>query len=315
MTDWTLRTFGKRIAELAHEWRPEIVQAEFHVMAQYLRDLDGFGGPRIVVEHEPGVRAAADLLARESGLRRAARALDLLAWRRYERSVASTADAIVVFTEGDRYALLDIAGGTPIVPIPLGMSLNASPLSSHGIHPPEILFAGSFIHPPNVDAASRLARSIFPGVLSRRPNASLVVVGDSPPDSLRALAGPHVQVTGRVDDVRPYLDRAAVVAVPLRMGGGMRVKVLEALEAGKALVASPRAIEGLPLAHGDQLLIAETDAEFVDAIVKLIDDPALRAELAVSARAWALAQLGWARPVAAYEELWESLRPRRPSND
>jgi glycosyltransferase involved in cell wall biosynthesis len=308
VTDWTLHAFKRTVRELVREWRPEIVQAEFHLMAQYLRPLDGFSGARIVVEHEPGVRAAADLLDRNAGLRRAARALDLLAWRRYERSMAFTADAIVVFTEADRDALRELAGLTPVVPIPLGFSLNASALSPRGTDPPEILFAGSFIHPPNVDAASRLACSILPDVLGRRPDVSLVVIGDSPPDDLRALKGPSLQVTGRVDDVRPYLDRAAVVAVPVRMGGGMRIKVLEALDAGKAIVASPRAVEGLRLTHGGQLLIAETDAEFADAIVALVDDPEYRIALATAARAWALAHLGWARSIAAYEELWESLR-------
>ena len=256
VTDWMVRAARRRVRELVQEWQPEIVQAEFHIMAQYLGCLDRFDGARVVVEYEPGVRAAADLLDRATGLQRAARALDLRAWRRYERSVASAADAIVVFTEPDRDALLELAGRTPIVPIPLGMSLHESPLSPHGAGRPEILFAGSFIHPPNVDAAERLARSILPGVLARRPDVSLVLAGDSPTDDVWALAGPHVEVTGRVDDVRPYLDRAAVVAVPVRIGGGMRIKVLEALEAGKAIVASPRALEGLRLTHGDQLLIA-----------------------------------------------------------
>jgi polysaccharide biosynthesis protein PslH len=310
VTDWTVRATRRRVRELVHEWQPEIVQAEFHIMAQYLRCLDSFNAARVAVEHEPGVQAAADLLDRDTGLRRAARALDLRAWRHYERSMASAADAIVVFTEADRDALLELAGRTPVVPIPLGMALHESPLSPHGAGRPEIIFAGSFVHPPNIDAAERLARSILPCVLARRPDVSLVLAGDAPPDVVRELAGPHVEVTGRVDDVRPWLDRAALVAVPVRIGGGMRVKILEALEAGKAIVASPRAVEGLRVTHGDQLLIAETDAEFVEAIVALMADPELRAALAASARRWALAHLGWAGPIRAYEELWASLRPR-----
>jgi glycosyltransferase involved in cell wall biosynthesis len=310
VTDWTLRAVKRRVRELALEWQPEIVQAEFHIMAQYLRCLGRSDCVRVAVEHETGVRAAADRLVRDRGLRRAARALDLRAWRRYERSVASAADAIVVFTEADRDALLELAGRTPVVAIPLGTFLHESPLSPHGTGSPEILFAGSFVHPPNVDAAERLARSILPGVLARRPDVSLVLAGDSPPGGVWALAGPQVHVTGRVHDVRPYLDRATVVAVPIRFGGGMRVKVLEALEAGKAIVASPRAVEGLHLTHGDQLLIAETDAEFTDAVVSLMADAELRAALAASARAWALEHLGWNGPIAAYEELWATLRPR-----
>jgi glycosyltransferase involved in cell wall biosynthesis len=118
--------------------------------------------------------------------------------------------------------------------------------------------------------------------------------------------------------VTPYLDRAAVVVVPLRMGGGMRVKVLEALAAGKAVVASRLAVEGLDVVDGKQILLAETDKQFIDAIVQLLYYTERRTALAVCARAWACANLGWEGSIAAYDALYESLiqrsggaRPRR----
>ena len=127
---------------------------------------------------------------------------------------------------------------------------------------------------------------------------------------MRAAATDGVTVTGFVPTVTPFLDRAAVVAVPLRLGGGMRLKTAEALAAGKAVVASRRAVDGLAVEHGRELLIAETDAEFCEAISSLLGDRAQRAELAARARAWACDHLGWDEPVARYDALYRALLRR-----
>src|SRR5205807_347233 len=102
-------------------------------------------------------------------------------------------------------------------------------------------------------------------------------------------------VTGRVPDVQRYLDRASVVVVPLRQGGGIRVKVLEALAAGKAIVASPLAVEGLSVIAGEDVSVAESDADHVQRILELVDQPQRRIAMARRARAWACANLGWER--------------------
>jgi glycosyltransferase involved in cell wall biosynthesis len=166
---------------------------------------------------------------------------------------------------------------------------------------------GNYRHPPNIDAALRLARSIFPAVRARVPGVQLELVGDHPPPELLRLRGKHISVTGRVADVRPYLDHAAVVVAPLGTGGGMRVKVLEALAGGKALVVSSLAAEGLQVHDGEQLYIARTDAEFVTRTIELLCDESRRVALANRARAWAVEHLGWSTPLEAYQRLYESL--------
>ena len=153
--------------------------------------------------------------------------------------------AVVVFTERDRLALEALGTGTRVVRIPFGVPAVDTALAPEGAAPPEVVFVGNFRHPANVDAAVWLAGTLFPPVRDRVPDARLTIVGASPTPEVRALAGEAVSVTGPVDDVVPYLDRAAVVAAPIRLGGGMRVKVLEALAAGKAVVATPLAVEGL----------------------------------------------------------------------
>jgi polysaccharide biosynthesis protein PslH len=296
-----------RLRELAHTWKPDVVQAEYHVMGQYLAFLNGSPARRILTEYEPGIGPARELWRSSRGFDRLRNRLDLLAWERFEGRVAGLADAVVVFTERDRDALAPYTGSVPLVTIPLGTELPPRPLDPAGHPPPSVLFTGSYNHPPNVDAALRLARSIFPRVRERQPDAVLTLAGEAPPGELRAAAGPGVTVTGFVPSLQPYLDGAAVVAAPLFQGGGMRVKILEALAAGKAIVASPLAVEGIRVADGEQVLLAETDEAFAGAILSLLEDRDRRVALAGRARAWAEENLGWGRWIAAYEELYDRL--------
>jgi polysaccharide biosynthesis protein PslH len=295
-----LPAFEERLRALDAGWRPEVVQAEYHVMGQYLACVQG--PRRVLNQYEPGAHAARERW--RSGNDHNLRGyLEMRAWERYERAVARRADAVVVLTVRDREAMLPYSPSTPLVVIPLGIETPERPLDPAGQPPPSILFVGNFHHPPNGEAAVRLARSIFPRVRQRCPEAVLHLVGDAPP-GCPGMAGPGVVVTGRVPSIEPWLDRAAVVAAPLASGGGMRVKVLEALAAGKAVVASPLAAEGL---DGAPLLLAESDEDMAEAIAGLLEDRDRRVALAMNARGWAVAHLGWQRTVDAFEALYERL--------
>lgn len=305
-----VEAFGERLAGLARSWRPDVVQVEYHVMGQYLAALDGVPTRRVLTQYEPGVLAATDRWRSARGLERLQLYFDLLAWRRFEPAVIRRVHAVVVFTERDRQAIAPAAAGIPVVRIPLGTPIPGQALDPAGVEPPRVLFVGNFNHPPNVDAARRLANDIFPLIRARHPQALLQIVGDAPPSDLANGPDPAILVTGRVPEVGPYLDAAAVVVAPLRQGGGMRVKVLEALAAGKAVIASPLAAEGIGLADGEQVVLAERDEDFARAIGRLLDHPAERIALAGRARAWAAAHLGWETSVAAYERLHDQLLAR-----
>ena len=219
-------------------------------------------------------------------------------------------DAVVVFSDRDKTALAPIAGKTPIVRIGIGTHVPRFPLEPLGAagHP-RLVFIGNFMHPPNVDAAMRLVDRIFPAVRARLPGSMLRIVGAHPPAELLARARDGVEVTGRVPDVAPWLNAAALVVVPLRLGGGMRVKVVEALAYGKAVVASPRALEGLNVTDGVEVAVADSDDQFVSRILSLLESPDARGALARKAREWAVANLGAERWVAEYEALYDQLRP------
>lgn len=305
--DRSSRAFGERVKTLLQNWQPDIVQIEFHIMGQYLSALEDHPAPRILVQHEPGAETVREIVQSHLVPRRIISRLDLQAWERFERNVIGQVQAVVVFTERDRRTLDKLGQQTPVVQIPLGTYIPEHPLDPLGESQLGLLFVGNFKHFPNVEAADRLIHKIFPTVQAEFPEARLLIVGNQPPATLQQEASENVIVTGFVPDVRPYLDRAALVVVPLRLGGGMRVKVLEALAAGKAVVASPLAVEGLDLANGEQVVLAENDHEFNQAILQLLRHPERRVQLAKKARAWACANLSWERVADRYDVLYQRL--------
>lgn len=298
---------ARRAREVAAAWAPDVVQLEYPAMGQYVAALSKSRAARVLVEHDVAVEAAAELRQRSRGWARLRAAAELVAWRRFERALLARVDAVVVFTHRDAAAVRDLDAGARVTVVPLGAEVPARPVDSPAGTPPGLLFVGSFVHEPNVDAAVRLARDIFPRVRGEFPDLTLDLVGHAPPAEVRALAASRVAVHADVPDVRPYLERASVVVAPLRLGGGMRVKVLEALAAGKAVVASPRALEGIAAAPGEHLLVAESDDEFATAVAALVRDPARRASLGEAAHGWARENLSWDRSATLLERLYDSL--------
>ena len=168
-------------------------------------------------------------------------------------------------------------------------------------------FIGGYLHPPNTDAAMRLIETIMPAVREQRPGLELRLIGSDPGPEMKAAAGPDDVITGRVPDAVPFMAEAPLMVLPLRLGGGMRVKLLEAMAAGKPIVASRLAAAGLDVEDGVQMVFAETDEEFAAAILSLIDDQDALDRLGVEARRWAVENLGWDSRVREYERLYASL--------
>jgi len=291
-----------RLRELTHSWKPDVAQLHFQVASVYSGDLPGL--PTVLVVYEPGAAHAA------AGRRGPSPRLDEAVWRRFERRALRDTDATVALTERDREALLELGEPARIDVIPLGIDIPAAPLDAQG-RGEIVCFVGNFRHTPNVDAARRLATAIFPRVATERPGARLRLVGAEPPPEILALEGERISIAASVPDVMPELDRAAVVAIPLRLGGGMRVKALEALAAGKAVVASAAAVEGIDVTDGVQVRLAEDDEQFAASIVELLKWPEARVRLGSAARSWAESHAGWEGRIDEHERLLRSLVERR----
>ena len=305
--DWASVEFAKRARLLAQRFQPEIIQSELHVMGQYLSALRDFGARRVLVEYESSARAALYLQNLPWVLRELVEEIERISWQRYQRRIYRQVDAIVAFTPADQKSISQTAGHTPIYIISPGTPIPEYPLNPLGSSPPTLLFVGNFYHPPNADAARRLIDSIFPSVRKWLPDARLFVVGENPPADLNRSNRENIVITGRVPDITPYLDQATLVVAPLRLGGGMRIKVLESLVSGKAVVTTSLAAEGLAIQDGEQLVLAETDDEFVTRIVELLQNSEKRLAIARRARAWACENIAWEQSVAKYETLYQGL--------
>ena len=307
---WVQRTYSRalhaRLRQVVREWHPDVVQAEYHVMGQYLPAVREFDCMRVLVDADPGSRATENRLETATGLKKAALYTNLFAWRKFERAVVDDADAVIVFTESDREHILSFRPGAAVHCVPFAAEL-PSVYSSEGSGEKKILFVGHYHHYPNSDAAQRLIERIFPEVLRREPQARLQLVGADPTTEMQraaAAAGSRVDVPGYVSDLPSYIRTADVCAAPIFLGGGMRVKVVETFAHGKAIVATDLAVAGIPVSNGEHYLRAETDGEFADAIVRLLQNPEERMALGTRARQHIGAALSWDRVVAEHDAVY-----------
>jgi glycosyltransferase involved in cell wall biosynthesis len=210
---------------------------------------------------------------------------------RYERGLPSRFHRLVVCKEEDRRFFGGAASRVFVVPNGTERHEPAAPALEQ---PGELLFVGQLDYGPNIDAVRFLRVEILPRVRAAVPDARLVVVGRAPVAAVRALDdGDTCRVVGPVPDLAPWYGSASVVVVPIRMGSGTRLKVLEALSWGKAVVATRVGAEGLDLRPGLDLELADTPDAFAAACSRLLQDPAARARLGEEGRARALARYDW----------------------
>jgi sugar transferase (PEP-CTERM/EpsH1 system associated) len=158
---------------------------------------------------------------------------------------------------------------------------------------PHLVFTGSMDWLPNEDAMVHFCRDILPLIREQEPGVRLSIVGRAPTPSVRALASQSIEITGTVDDVRPYMRNAAVYVVPLRIGGGTRLKIFEAMSMGKAVVSTTVGAEGLPIVDGAHALIADEPRVFADAVVSLLRDRTRRTSLERAARSLVVEHYDW----------------------
>jgi glycosyltransferase involved in cell wall biosynthesis len=233
-----------------------------------------------------------------------------LDWRKrppFQRAAWRHFDRVLAYGSRDAAAIAELAPEVAdrVRVCPFGIEL-PPPATASGEQPGQVLFSGNFTHWPNREAALWLVREIMPAVRAHRPEAQLQIVGASPPAEIVALAGPGVEVHADVPSVDPHIEAAAVVVAPVRSGGGMRMKVLQALAAGRAVVTTGRGAEGFDcFGEPPPLAIAGEAGAFAAEVAALLADPGRREELGRRARAFAEAHHGpaaWAaRLQSAYE--------------
>jgi sugar transferase (PEP-CTERM/EpsH1 system associated) len=219
--------------------------------------------------------------------------LETFAMKRCEARVASLADRVIVVSDADRHVLLEIAPKAQVDVVPNGVDTTYfSPASATEDN--RLLFTGALFWHPNVDAVCWFCDSIWPLIRRDVPDALLDLVGSEPPDPVRALDRlPGVHVISDIPDVRPHMARSAVYVVPLRVGSGTRLKILEALASGKAVVTTSIGVEGLALTTGEEVVVADDPTAFAAACVDILRDGAKRTSLGRKGRVATEARCDW----------------------
>lgn len=233
------------------------------------------------------------------------RALLEVEWRkmrRWEEWACAEASLTIAVSEGDRELLAATGPQARVSAIPTGVDTSYFTPNGSGGRPATLVFTGSMDWYPNEDGILHFIHGILPRLRQELPSVSLTVAGRNPtPHLLAAAAGVGVRVTGTVDDIRPYVAEAAVYVVPLRIGGGTRLKIFEALAMGKAVVSTTVGAEGLPLIPGEHFLQADDPAEFARAIVALLRDPARRRALGTAGRRLVEERYSWPQVAREFE--------------
>lgn len=268
------------------------------------RSPPGTRPPRVVLDaHEIAYDMVRQFSRTGGPFRRVYAGLDWRKLRREELAAFRSVDGVVVCSAEDRRRVQEQVPGVRTAVVPNAADVAYfQPRSSDP--PPDghtVLFFGLLSTLPNSEGVQWFVREVWPRVLERRPDARLKILGRGAPPSVQALAGPSVEVVGFAEDLRPHLAAAAAVVVPLRLGGGTRLKIVEGMAMGKAIVSTTLGAEGLEVESGRELLLADAPADFAEAVLGLLGSPETARRLGAAARARAVERYAWSTAAAELE--------------
>jgi glycosyltransferase involved in cell wall biosynthesis len=255
-------------------------------------------------QHEPGL------------LKRVAFKLEAAKMSRYERAAVSRFHHVIAVSEHDRALMSEMTDAARISVVPTGVDLaqyraaatedekGAAHAQAVENEAPLVVFLGSMDWEANIDGVDYFCRDIWPAVLRSVPEARFRIVGRNPHPRVRKLVNDSVEVTGTVPSVIDHLREAAVFVVPLRVGGGTRLKIFEAMATGKAVVSTTIGAEGLEVKHGQDILLADDAKTFADSVIMLLRDREARMRFETAATALA-ARHDWSAVIRRFEEALE----------
>jgi sugar transferase (PEP-CTERM/EpsH1 system associated) len=290
------RAFTRRIQTLLRECEFDLIVCDFVLPAVNLPDR--LPCPVVIFTHN--VEAEIWRRHAETQTGRIGRFLYAVQYRRmlrFEERALAGADGVLAVSDADRDTLTRLypeAAREPIHVVPTGVDTEFFQSTPSPPGSRSLVFTGSMDWLPNEDAIVYFCREILPVIRTQEPEVTLSIVGRAPTSRVVRLGDePGVTVTGRVDDVRPYMAGASVYVVPLRIGGGTRLKIFEAMAMGKAVVSTSVGAEGLPVRNGEHLVLADEPCAFADAVVQLMRDGNRRQALESAARRLVVERHDW----------------------
>ena len=205
----------------------------------------------------------------------------------YEGQQVRASDAVLAVSQEDRMALLQAAGtDLPITVIPIAVDVDETGTVSRQTAANHVLHLGTMYWPPNIDGVMWFLQEIWPRIRQKQPGVVFDIVGSRPPPALRKIGeeDDSIRVAGYVSDTAPYLEQTGVFVVPLRAGGGMRVKILNALAQGLPIVSTALGCEGIEVTPGRDILVGDTPGTFAEAVLRVLKDHEIARQLSVNGR-------------------------------
>jgi glycosyltransferase involved in cell wall biosynthesis len=316
-----LRTHGSQkmaetIAGMVQKDMYDFVIGEYSVMGQFIHNNPLLPPVRRIVSvHECYylARLKAFRLGR-LGIGKLKEAINLKGLKKYEFGMYKHADKVLTLTNQDKKKLLDIFPELDIAVVPHGVDVEGFSFFGSEREERSVVFVGNYLHYPNVDAALYFYREIWPRIKSKIPEIKFYVVGQGPPPEIQSLSQDDaVVVTGRVDDVRPYLNKGRAFICPVRLGGGFRGKILEAMAAGTPVVSTALGAEGVPAVQRENIIVADNPEEFTQGILDLMTDDSLFERIRKNARRLVEEKFAWQKGVEVMEGVLEKMMKRIPS--
>ncbi|MEN6520995.1 MAG: glycosyltransferase family 4 protein [Armatimonadota bacterium] len=230
---------------------------------------------------------------------------------RHEQRLVAAFDAVTAVSEEDRRELAKLLPAKnncrALHVVPNGVDLGLMDYKTPDFDPKRIISTGALTYHANYDAAVFFCERILPGIKKAIPDAGFVITGGHKGMDISPFTAAGAALTGFLDDIRPLVAGSAVLVVPLRIGGGTRLKILEAMALGTPVVATTLGAAGIGVRHGETALIADDPDEFADCVIQLMKDSELRAELTKNAREHVAARFGWDRSAEAMEYALKSI--------
>jgi glycosyltransferase involved in cell wall biosynthesis len=302
-----------RLQQLVDSGRFDIVQVEFVQMAALKFELKAGRRLRTVLDEH---NIEFDIVKRTAGaeVSAARRLYSAVDWRKLKREETAAwrwFDGVTLTSERDAAILSELAPRTRVSVVPNGVDIHLFTPSSTEPEPDTLLFFGAMNYYPNQDGLTYFVEQIFPLILAKRPNTKLRVVGPAP-ESVRHLQSANVELTGFVQAVEPYIDAASAVIVPLRLGGGTRLKIVEAMSKAKPIISTRVGAEGIDVVNGESALLADDPAGFAAHVESVLADASLAKRLGAAARSLAETSYSWPALVTSLEGFYQKLLSAPP---
>ncbi|MBN2025438.1 MAG: glycosyltransferase [Actinobacteria bacterium] len=304
LNNYSVEMYGA-LREMVERNRYDVVISEYSMVAQYLyHNPDLAGIKRVMSVHECYYLARRKAWQVQGFSREGLSALvNLKGLKKFEFDMYADADRVLVLTPQGKEELLAIRPDLDISVVPHGVDVDHFCAAGESVREQAVMFLGNYPHDPNRDAVLYFHQKIWPLVKEEVPEALFYVVGKDPTPDLLELgrADPSLVITGTVEDVRPYFERAKVFVNPVRIGGGFRGKLLEAMSMGLPIVTTSLGAEGVRAESGRDMILADDPREFAAAVVRLLRDDAMCTSLGGRAREMAVEAFSWERGVEELE--------------